>query len=160
MARLCDLPSHYEKMMRDREYPRFDWGDGAALSKPLSEIRLAVVTTAAYHLKSQAPFQTQSGSSDCSYRTFPSDIDVQDLEISHKSDAFDVGALSEDKEIAMPLTCLRRFAVDGTIGALAPHHFSFMGSLRDTGDLLNRYGHELIEQLCEDAVDAVLLTPV
>lgn len=160
MARLCDLPSHYERMMREREYPAFDWGEGAQLAKPLSKVRLAVVTTAAYHLESQPPFQTDSGSSDCSFRILPKDIDPQELQISHKSDAFDVAALSEDKEIALPLSCLRALEQDGRLGELAPRHFSFMGSLKDAGELLSDYGPQLIAELKSDAVDAVLLTPV
>ncbi|MDF1663357.1 MAG: glycine/sarcosine/betaine reductase selenoprotein B family protein [Planctomycetota bacterium] len=160
MARLCDLPSHYERMMRERDYPRFDWGDGAKLSKPLSECRISVVTTAAYHLSSQAPFETHSGSSDCSFRELPVNTAVQDLKISHKSDAFDVAALAEDKEIALPLSCLKELAMEGEIGSLGPRHISFMGSLRDPEDLFQVYGPLLIDVLREDAIDAVLLTPV
>lgn len=160
MARLCDLPSHYERMMRERSYPRFDWGAGANLLKPLSDCRIAVVTTAAYYLRSQEPFKTHSGSSDCSFRVIPAEVKVQDLKIAHKSDAFDVKALNEDKEIALPLTCLRELEAEQKIGSVAPRHFSFMGSLKDPGDLIEKYGEELIDGLREDSVEAVLLTPV
>lgn len=160
MARLCDLPSDYEKIMRERSYPPFDWRPGALLTKDLSQVKLAVVTTAAYHLPGQQPFDTRAGHNDSSYRIIPGDVDVQSLMISHKSDAFDWPALNEDKGIALPLPRLRELVSAGGLGALNSRHFSFMGSLSDPSGVRQQTGPEVAALLKADAVDAVLLTPV
>jgi hypothetical protein len=48
----------------------------------------------------------------------------------------------------------------GEIGAIAPHHYSFMGSIVGPSKLIKQSAPEVARRLAADAVDVVLLTPV
>ena len=95
-----------------------------------------------------------------SYRIIPIDTDLSSLKIAHRSDAFDIQGITSDKNLALPLDRLKSLAEDGVIGSVAPRHFSFMGSIAAPGRLIANTAPEVARMLLEDAVDAVLLTPV
>ncbi len=90
----------------------------------------------------------------------PFDTDLSTLGIAHRSDAFDIRGIATDKNLALPLDRLKSLAEDGVIGSIAPRHFSFMGSISAPGRLIDSTAPEVARMLLEDAVDAVLLTPV
>jgi D-proline reductase (dithiol) PrdB len=160
VARLCDLKLAYRLFMEAYPYRRVDWRPGAKLEKPLSEARVAVVTTAAFYLPDQPPFDTSILGGDYSYRVIPSETDLSTLRIAHRSDAFDITGIEADKNLALPLDRLRSLAEERVIGSVAPRHLSFMGSIVAPGRLIAKTAPEAAEMLREDAVDAVLLTPV
>jgi D-proline reductase (dithiol) PrdB len=87
-------------------------------------------------------------------------VDLSTLRIAHRSDAFDVRGIETDKNLAIPLDRLKSLAREGVIGEVAPRHFSFMGSIAAPGRLIARTAPEVARALLDDAVDAVLLTPV
>ena len=160
MAKVSDLKLKYRVFMGGYAYRSHDWRPGATLSKPLSEARLAVVTTAAFHLPDQTPFDDSVKGGDVSYRVIPKDVDLASLRIAHKSDAFDASGIESDKGLALPLTGLQRLVDAGHLGSLSERHFSFMGSIPSPGRLTARTAPEVAATLREDGVDAVLLTPV
>ncbi|HEX8984020.1 MAG TPA: glycine/sarcosine/betaine reductase selenoprotein B family protein [Bryobacteraceae bacterium] len=82
------------------------------------------------------------------------------MNIGHRSDAFDGRGIAADKNLALPLDRLKSLTAEGVIGCVAPRHFSFMGSISAPGRLINNSAPEVAQLLAEDAVDAVLLTPV
>jgi D-proline reductase (dithiol) PrdB len=90
----------------------------------------------------------------------PLDTALSTLGIAHRSDAFDIRGIAADKNLALPLDRLKSLAEEGVIGSVAPRHFSFMGSISAPGRLIDRTAPEVARMLVEDAVDAVLLTPV
>ena len=146
--------------MKAYPYRRVDWRPGARLSKPLREARVAVVTTAAFFRPDQPPFDTSIRGGDFSYRVLPVDTALSTLRIAHRSDAFDRRGITSDKNLALPLDRLKALAEDGVIGSVAPRHFSFMGSICRAGPAHRQTAPEVAQMLLEDAVDAVLLTPV
>jgi D-proline reductase (dithiol) PrdB len=160
MANISDLKLAYQLFMKAYPYRRIEWHPGASLRKPLSEARVAVVTTAAFFRPDQPPFDTSLRGGDYSYRIIPIDTDVTTLNIAHRSDAFDIRGITADKNLAMPLDRLKSLVRDGVIGAVAPRHFSFMGSIAAPGRLIANTAPEAARILLEDKVDAVLLTPV
>ncbi len=160
MAKLSDLQPAYRLFMTAYPYRRFDWHPGARLDKPLREARVACVTTAAFFKPDQAPFDTSIRGGDFSYRVIPRDTDLSTLGIAHRSDAFDIRGIAADKNLALPLDRLGPLVEAGVLGSAAPRHFSFMGSITAPGRLINRTAPEVAGMLVEDAVDAVLLTPV
>lgn len=160
MAKLSDLKFTYRLYMKGYRYRSFDWRPGAKLTKPLNQSRIAVVTTASFHLPEQAPFDESFRGGDFSYRELPADCDLSTLGISHRSDAFDETGLLADQNLALPLDRLHEMAAAGEIGSVAPRHFSFQGSMPAPGRLLKMTAPEVAEKLHADAVDAVLLTPV
>ncbi len=160
MAKISDLKLAYQVFMKAYPYRKVDWPPGARLKKPLSEARVAVVTTAAFFRPDQPPFDTSIRGGDYSYRIIPIDTDLSTLNIAHRSDAFDIRGITSDKNLALPLDRLKSLAEDGLIGSVAPRHFSFMGSIAAPGRLIANTAPEVARMLLEDAVDAVLLTPV
>ncbi|MDX5894728.1 glycine/sarcosine/betaine reductase selenoprotein B family protein [Rubrobacter radiotolerans] len=160
MASLSDLKLKYRVLMRTYRYRTHDWRPGAALRKPLAEARIAVVTTAAFHLPDQPPFDESVKGGDFSYREIPSDTDLSSLGIAHKSDAFDASGIETDKNLALPLEVLRDMVRDGKAGSVNARHFSFMGSISAPERLVSRTAPEVAAMLADDGVDAVLLTPI
>jgi D-proline reductase (dithiol) PrdB len=160
MAKISDLKLAYQVFMKAYPYRKVDWPPGARLKKPLSEARVAVVTTAAFFRPDQPPFDTSIRGGDYSYRIIPIDTDLSTLNIAHRSNAFDIRGITSDKNLALPLDRLKSLAEDGLIGSVAPRHFSFMGSIAAPGRLIANTAPEVARMLLEDTVDAVLLTPV
>ena len=160
MAQLSDLKLAYRLFMEAYPYRRVDWRPGTRLDKPLSEARIAVVTTAGYHLPGQAPFDHSIRGGDCSFRVIPQDTDPRSLLMGHKSDAFDASGIQADANLALPLERLRELAAAGVIGEVAPDHFSFMGSITAPGALMRETAPAAAELLRSAKVDGVLLTPV
>jgi D-proline reductase (dithiol) PrdB len=160
MAKITDLKFAYQVFMKAYPYRKVDWRPGAQLEKPLSEVRVAIVTTAAFFRPDQSPFGKSIRGGDYSYRVIPSDTDLSALEIAHRSDAFDIRGITSDKNLALPLDRLKSLVEEGVVGSVAPRHFSFMGSIAAPGRLIAQTAPEVAELLREDEVDAVLLTPV
>ena len=160
MAKISDLKLAYQVFMKAYPYRKVGWLPGARLKKPLTEARVAVVTTAAFFRPEQPPFDTSIRGGDYSYRIIPIDTDLSSLKIAHGSDAFDIRGITSDKNLALPLDRLKSLAEESLIGSVAPRHFSFMGSIAAPGRLIAQTAPEVARMLLEDAVDAVLLTPV
>ena len=160
MAKLSDLKLTYQLFMKAYPYRKFDWTPGTRLSKPLSQSSIAVVTTAAFYLPGQEPFDTTIRGGDCSSRVIPLATDLSTLAIAHRSDAFDTSGIDVDKNLALPLDRLKSLSSAGIIGPVAPRHFSFMGSIAAPGRLVAQTAPAVAQALLKDTVDAVLLTPV
>lgn len=122
--------------------------------KPLSEIRLALVTTGGVHLPEDERFDIDDPLGDCSYREIPAD--AESLTWTHAYYRPDDGV---DLDAVFPLWTLRKLAGAGVIGELNHRHFSFMGAIHDAGPLIGETAPEVAGKLLEDDVDAVLLTP-
>lgn len=123
--------------------------------KPLAESKVAIVSTAGMHRRSDARFTL--GAVD--YRIVPGDASFDDMVISHVSTNFDRSAFQRDPNIVFPLDRLREMADAGEIGGVASWHYSFMGAMpnpltfEDTGTEVGRL-------LAADDVDVALLIPV
>ncbi|MFL5626662.1 MAG: glycine/sarcosine/betaine reductase selenoprotein B family protein [Ktedonobacteraceae bacterium] len=130
------------------------------LKKPLAECTVALVTTAGLSLPDQPPFNVTIKMGDPTFREFPGTISPQVLEMHQRSWAFDKTGILRDRNLALPLDRLREMQMRGEIAAVAPHHYSFMGSLISPRKLINEYAPEVARRLAADKVDVVLLTPV
>src|SRR3712207_4825667 len=98
--------------------------------KPLSECRLALVTTGGVHLPMDTRFDIDDPSGDCSYREIPAA--ATDLTWTHAYYRPDEGT---DLDSVFPLWTLRELAGEGVIDVLNHRHFSFMGAIHDPGPL-------------------------
>ena len=160
MAKVSDLKLRYRIFMRAYRYRQFEWRPGALLEKPLSQSRIAVVTTAGFYLPRQAPFDPSIRGGDYSFREIPLETNLDTLQIGHRSDAFDHAGIESDKNLALPLDRLRELNAEGRIAAVAPRHYSFMGSILAPARLVIVTAPEVARRLAEDQVDGVFLTPV
>lgn len=123
--------------------------------KPLSAARVAIVTTAGVHERTDKPFRP----GDPSYREIPSSAAVGDLVQTHTSIGFDRTSVMADINVVFPLERLREMVAEGVIGELAPRFFSFMGAQRDVVPIRMTTAPEVAAKLVADGVDVVLLTP-
>jgi D-proline reductase (dithiol) PrdB len=131
----------------------------ATVRSPLPEARLAVVTTAGVHLRTQEPFDMADGEGDASLRVLPTDAAPADLTITH--DYYDHRAADRDINCVYPVERLRELVSRGELGSLAPRHVGMMGHLYGTQwERLNREGARRIAALFrDDAVDVALAVP-
>ena len=132
----------------------------APRKKPLSECSLALVSTAAFVLPGQKPFDETIRGGDFSFREIPGDADVRQLTESHRSESFDHAGIHQDPNLAFPLDRARELAEHGRIGSLNRRHLSFMGSITAPGRLIQQTAPAAAQLLFEDAVDVALLVPV
>ena len=123
---------------------------------PLAKRRVALITTAGLHLRSDRAFTADTHNE---YRVIPGDVRAADLVMSQFSVNFDRSGFQRDVNVVFPIDRVRELAAEGTIGSAADFHYSFMGA----GSSVARYepkARELAGLLKKDHVDAVLLTPV
>ncbi len=121
---------------------------------PLDEARVALISTAGLHRRSDRKFQ--GAASD--YRIIPGDIDYADLAMSHLSVNFDRSGFQQDANVAFPLEHLRTLADAGEIGSVAQWHYSFMGATDPPR--FEETGGQVAKLLADDGVDAALLIPI
>lgn len=132
----------------------------AILGQPVTDSRVAVVSSAGLVCPGDEPFDPEVRGGDFSHRVVPEDIDVQVLEDHHRSDAYDHGGVEADRNMALPLDRLRELAAAGEIGSVAPRHISLMGSITAPGRLVARTLPMVADVLVEDRVDIALMVPV
>lgn len=135
--------------------PEFDNPAFTALGKPLSEARVAIVTSAALHKASDEAFSQ----GDTSYRSI--DRADRDLVLGHWSPNFDRSGFQLDLNVVYPIDRLEELAEAGIIGSVSPRHYAFAGNQPDTvSELRLDTGPACAADLIADDVDVVLLTPV
>lgn len=153
MARLADLPPDQAKRLTELECPNFEtrpWVSGP----PVSRRRVAIVSSAGLVVRGENPFRGR----DPDYRAIPSTVTARHLLCSHISINFDRSGFQEDWNVVFPLDRLNELAAEGTIGAVAATHYSFMGATDPVQ--MEPHARELAGRLKADAIDAVILTPV
>jgi D-proline reductase (dithiol) PrdB len=126
------------------------------LTKPLSESKLALVTTGGFVPLGGEPFNTGK-LGDPTFREIPADVEVDTLGIHHPH--YDHDLARRDVNVLFPLPLCRWLADEGVIGELAATHYSFMGYVPLTRRLEGKYAPRLSERLRREGVDALLLTP-
>jgi len=126
------------------------------LSKPLSECRLALITTGGLHLKTDRPFDLTLSDGDCSYRTLPDKIRPEGLSIAHKW--YNHKFIHADLNCVFPIDRMCEYVKKRTIKSLAEEHYSFMGHIYETKPLI-KSAQKVGDRLKKFNVDIVFLTP-
>jgi D-proline reductase (dithiol) PrdB len=158
MVRLANLPEWERDNMLKKvptlpRLPGRPWAKGPTLAKR----RVAIVTTAGLHVRSDRPFG--AGGAPTDYRVIPGSVNAADLVMSHLSVNFDRSGFQEDWNVVFPLDRLKTMVREKIVGTVAAFHYSFMGAVSP----VTRYepkARELAAHLKADRVDAVLLSPV
>lgn len=154
MAHLKQMTEAERKYLERLECPRFEthpWVEGA----PLSDRRVAIVSTAGLHIRNDRPFTFDPGDY---YRVIPGDIRASDLVMTHVSTNFDHTGFQQDWNVVFPIDRLRELAGRGIIGSVADFHYSFMGA--NDPIPMEKEARGLAGLLKKDNVDAVFLVPV
>jgi D-proline reductase (dithiol) PrdB len=129
------------------------------LRKPLSQAKLALVTSAGIHLRDDKPFIGDPKGGDTSYRVIPSAANAADILQSHVSIGFDHTAIMRDINVTLPIDRVRELVDKGMVGSLAQNYYSFMGALRNPTPLIEKTGPEVAQRLKDEGVDLVFITP-
>lgn len=154
MARLDRMNEKERAYLLGVPCPTYDtkpWVEGP----PLSERRVAIVSTGGLHKRDDRPFTFDPRDI---YRIIPGDIEAKDLVTTHVSTNFDHSGFQQDINVMFPIERLKELAADGTIGSVADYHYSFMGAMDPAQ--MEPSARELAPVLKKDNVDAILLLPV
>lgn len=155
MVRLSDLPEYEREHLLHKNTPPLGPTPWVKRTKQISEMRVALITTAGLHFRDEAAFDL----ADATFRPIPGDADANDLIMSHSSANFDRSGFAEDVNLVFPIDRLKELADDEKIGSVADVHYSFMGA-----GLMPEAYEQSAEQVAgllkQDKVDAVFLTPV
>ena len=133
-----------------------------ALTKPLTECTVALISTGGIALRTDRPFD-QDGErrnpwwGDPSYRVIPDTARAQDIRVYHMH--INPAFAESDLNCLLPIERLQELAAAGLIGAAASSHYSFMGYLLDPRQLLEISIPAIIDRLRKEAVDIVVLLP-
>jgi D-proline reductase (dithiol) PrdB len=160
MATLDELSVPVRLFLKGYRWRRIDPVPWTPLRKPLSESRLALVSSAGWVLPGQEPFARTLAGGDGSFREIPADADLSTLIDTHKSQSFDHEGMDRDPNLAFPLDRARELVERGRTGGLNHRHLSFMGSITAPGRLTRDHAPEAARQMVEDGVDVALLVPV
>ena len=150
MARLEDLSLTHRLFVETYPFRKVDWAPGARLAKPLSQSKLALISSAGVYLPGQAPFDLAFRGGDFSFRELPNALDVRLLKIAQRSSDFDQKGAGEDANLVFPLDRFRELVEQGEIGGLNHRHFSFMGSISAPGRLISDSAPQVAKMLHED----------
>ena len=137
-----------------RELKRIETPAWHPLSKPLREMCVALITSAAIRVVNQRPFPR---SKDASFRKIRSDTALTRLQIDHRS-PFGTAA-RKDPESVFPVKALKTAADGGLIGRVAPFHFSIYGGIQLYREMDEELAPALAEQLARAHVDLAMLIP-
>ncbi len=135
-----------------------------AFSKPLSEARVALLSTAGISMRGDAPFDMEMERKrptrgDPSFRKLRADATSDSIRANHLH--IDTGYIERDLNVALPLDRLRELVVDGTVGRVADTHYSIMGYQgNDSSILENETAPRIAEAMRSEGVDLALLAPV
>lgn len=154
MASLDRMSEEERSSVENVPCPTFDtqpWVTGP----PLSERRVAIVSTAGLHKRGDRPFTFDAGDG---YRVIPGDISANDLVMTHVSTNYDRTGFQQDWNVVFPLDRLREMAAEGIIGSVADFHYSFMGAHDPMA--LEEQARNVAGIMKKDGVNAVLLVPV
>ncbi|MFV2001234.1 MAG: glycine/sarcosine/betaine reductase selenoprotein B family protein [Acidimicrobiia bacterium] len=127
------------------------------LRHPLSEARVALVTTAGAHLDDQPPFHTETVAGDHSWRLIPDDADLTRIRFSHTH--YDTSSAALDPNVVLPVDRLHELVDNGRLGNASPIHIGMMGFNPDPGPIIDVTGPSVASVLVDAEVDVAILVP-
>ncbi len=156
ITRIPALSRIFTGSFEPRETEGIPW---TPLSKPLSQSKVALVTTAGVHHRDQQPFDMSDKDGDPSFRVIYTTRPPETLMITH--DYYDHSDADKDINVVFPIDRLNEFRDNGIIGSVSDIHIGFMGHIvgRHIETLVGRTAPEAAKQLKASGVDVVLLTP-
>ncbi|HYF94337.1 MAG TPA: glycine/sarcosine/betaine reductase selenoprotein B family protein [Symbiobacteriaceae bacterium] len=127
------------------------------ITRKLSDMTIAIVSTAGVHMKNQTPFATEG---DDTWREIPGDVNTVDLMITHGApeEHYDRSEALKDMNVIFPIGRLRELQAAGFIGGVAAKHLTLMGYSLRLQKYYNETAPAVAKEIERSPVDAVLLT--
>ncbi|MEK6656249.1 MAG: glycine/sarcosine/betaine reductase selenoprotein B family protein [Nitrospirota bacterium] len=128
-------------------------------TKNLRRCKIALLTTAGVHLKSQSPFNMNDPDGDPTYREILLNTPNSELMITH--DYYDHKDADKDINIVFPIDRLKEMQAAGEIREIAEINYGLMGHVDENyiPALINATAPKIAERLKKNNVDAAILTP-
>jgi len=132
------------------------------LTKPLSECRVALLTSAGIALKTDQSFDQERERQDPwwgdpSLRLVPCQATEQEVEFYHLHINADFAR--QDLNCLLPLQRLAEMEAIGEVGSMATTHYSTMGYILKPEHLLTETAPEIVQHLRNEAVEVLVLVP-
>ncbi len=132
------------------------------MSKSLSRVTIALVTSAGISLKSDPPFDMEREKrepiwGDRSFRIIPKGTTEKDIHVNHLH--INTTYIKQDINVILPLARMAEFEKEGILGRLAPSAYSFYGFQWRNNDFLKEAIEPISKKMKLEGVEAVLLTP-
>jgi D-proline reductase (dithiol) PrdB len=153
MARPEDIPQPTRDTVLNLPCPVFETTPFVS-GPPLSQRRIAILSSAALVRRGDKPFPFGSGE----VRFIAADTPAGDLLMSHVSINFDRAGWQRDINVVFPIDRLRDLAASGEIGGVADTHYTVMGSTDPAA--MDEAVNQIEGQLRQERIDSVLLSPV
>lgn len=160
MGKLSEFSLSIRLFLKTYKWRRIDPVPWSPLKKPLSDCRVALVSSAGLVMSDQERFDESMRGGDPSFREIRGDVDVATLIDTHRSESFDHTGMEKDPNVAFPLDRLRELVERGRIGSVNPRHLSLMGSITAPGRFIKQHAPEAAQRFIDDGVDVALLVPV
>jgi len=134
-----------------------------SLGKPLSEARVALISSAGLARLDDTPFDQEGERrnpwwGDPSHRVLAREATGDQIGVYHLH--IDPRPAAEDLDCLFPLRRLDHLVETGFVGSSAPNHYSIMGYVLQTDELVGETAPLIAEALVRDQVDLALLVPV
>lgn len=160
MGDLNEFSLKYRLFLKAYQWRRIDPVPWTPLTKPLSDCRVALISSAGFVASDQVPFDDSIRGGDTSFREVPSTVDLSTLIESHRSEVFDHSGIRQDPNLAFPIDRLKELCAAGKIGKINHRHLSLMGSITAPGRLIKRTAPQAVQRLVDDGVEVAILVPV
>jgi D-proline reductase (dithiol) PrdB len=134
------------------------------LGKPVSQSKVALLSTAGLSMRGDEPFDMEyerqhPTRGDSSWRRLRADATCETIEANHLH--IDTGYIERDLNVALPVDRLRELVAAGAVGASADSHYSIMGYQgSDTSSLVEHSAPEIAASMKSEEVDLAILAPV
>ncbi len=133
-----------------------------SLEKPLSDCKVAMISTGAMALKTDEPFDLEGERQkpwwgDPTYRVIPKATIAEDISVYHLH--INPKFAEQDLNSLLPLDRLQELEQLGEIGSVADSHYSYMGYTTQPEQLLEESVPAIIRNLRDEFVDVVVLVP-
>jgi D-proline reductase (dithiol) PrdB len=127
------------------------------LERELSRSKVAIVTAAGVHLKSQPPFNIADELGDLTFRIIPADVQASDLMVTHHH--YDHSDADRDINCVFPIDPLRELVSEGFIGGVAREHIGYMGYTMQLKRMYEETAPAIAEEIDRNSrADIVVLT--
>jgi D-proline reductase (dithiol) PrdB len=156
------MPVAYIERTRElySDFKPYRWVDNSSqpipftpLTKPLSECRIALISSGGMMYRDQPRFHRE----DASYRRIPKNARREDLSVWH------FGYPTRDAELdpncVLPLEPMRELEAAREIGELVDPVFSFMGGVYSARKIRDELAPQILDELKRAHADAFFLVP-
>jgi D-proline reductase (dithiol) PrdB len=158
--RITTMPVEYIPRTRDlySDFIPYRWveNDSApftALTKPISECRVAMISSGGIMYRDQPRFHRE----DASYRRIPIGARPDELSVWHFG--YPTADTERDANCVFPLDRMRELETAGVIGELADPAFSFMGGIYSARNVRDELAPQIVDELKRAHADAFFLVP-